>query len=436
MATGLAIAPNPPGQLGQAPDPSALLAYLRALRDWVAQRKRELDGIDASASRSSDPDDYVADITLSMTLWQSVNERLQRLDVLWDSGRADAVTREQMAQVIHGRLAAGSGSAISTQLSLSVVEACRLSDALAAQLRNRLSFDPRASDDAMRVQALRASMERLRELVKQESSWGPQVDMLETRLNDVSTRAARGGDVSGVLHDLEVDAARAERDLVVTTATQLKDARGRKAAEAELVSDRSRAASEVAALVNRRARLVELMQRCVAEITPAPRFAVPDVAVLGPVPQDRRGLDVFTQRLDTVVRGMDVVEDAYGAPLAEREELIGLLSSYEAMAIGSRTADDSALRVALGRAQQALAARPTDIAAARLAVTTYRELVRGMAGRDRPVAANGAAPSTALISEAAPLPTGSSVPAFPAAPDPAAPDPAATNTAAPRETTA
>ena len=382
VSTGLAIAPTPPGRLGEAADPTSLLAYLRTLRDWVAQRKRELDGIDAAATRSSDPDDYVGDITLSMALWQSVNERAARLDQLWDAGRAGAVTREQMSQVIWGRLGSpgpgGTGGA-APQLSLSVVEACRLSDALAAQLRNRLSFDPRASDAALRVAALRAALERLRELVKQEPSWGPQVDLLATRVADMATRAARGGDVDVALHDLEVDAARAERDLVVTTATRLRDARSREAAQAELVADRSRAASEVAALGHRRTRLLALVERCIAEITPAPRFAVPDVAVLGPVPQAREELDDFTHRLDTVMRAMDVVEDAYSSPLAEREELAGLLSGYQAMALRQGRAADPAVAVASGRAEQSLAATPCDIAAARLAVTTFRELVSASA---------------------------------------------------------
>ncbi len=386
VSTGLAIAPTPPGRLGEAADPTSLLTYLRALRDWVAQRKRELDGIDAAASRSSDPEDYVGDITLSMTLWQSVSERTARLDQLWDAGRADAVTREQMSQVIWGRLSTRRASrrnrGTAAQLSLSVVEACRLSDALAAQLRNRLSFDPRASDAALRVSALRAAVERLRELVKQEPSWGPQVDLLATRVADMATRAARGGDVDVALHDLEVDAARAERDLVVTTATRLRDARSREAAQAELVADRSRAASEVAALGHRRTRLLALVERCIVEITPAPRFAVPDVAVLGPVPQTREELDDFTHRLDTVVRAMDVVEDAYSSPLAEREELTGLLSGYRAMAARQGTAEDPAVAVASlpSRAEPWQAARATS-PSARLAVTTFRELVSAVAAR-------------------------------------------------------
>lgn len=405
-AQGLAIAPTPPGRLGEAADPTALLGYVRALRDWVAQRKRELDGIDASAARSTDPDDYIGDITLSMTLWQSVNERASRLDLLWDSGRADVVTREQMSQVIWGRLGptgsggmAGAGAA--AQLSLSIVEACRLSDALAAQLRNRLSFDPRASDAAVRVAALRAGLERMRELVKQESSWGPQVELLATRVDDVSTRAARGGDVDGVLHALEIDAARAERDLVVTTATVLREARSREAAQAELVADRARAASEVAALGHRRTRLLALVERCLAEITPAPRFAVPDVAALGAVPQDRAALDDYTRRLDTVMRAMDTVEDAYGSPIAEREQLAGLLTGYLAMAARLGLAADPAIAVATARAQQAIAARPCTIAAARLAVTTFRELVSALSAAASSAAASSIASARPTVAEPA-----------------------------------
>jgi hypothetical protein len=370
---GLAIAPVPPGRLGEAADPTALLGYLRALRDWVAQRKRELDGIDAAAQRAADPDDYTGDVTLSMALWQSVNERCRQLDLLWDSGRADALTREQMSRVIFGRLGGVPGDAT---VSLSVVEACRLSDALAAQLRARLAFDPRASEAAVRVAALRAALERLRELVKQEPTWSAQVETLATRIDAVATRAARGGDVDGVLHAIEVDAARAERDLVVTTATKLRVARSAEAAAAELAADRTRAASEVAALGHRRTRLLALVERCLAETAPAPRYAVPDVTALGPPPQERAALDAFTRRLGAVVRAMDVVEEAYGRPLADLEEITGLMDGYQRMAERLGRAADPAVAVALHKAQVTLAERPCDVAAARLAVTTFRELVR------------------------------------------------------------
>lgn len=371
VAGGIAFAPTPPGRLGEAAGADVLLPYLDALRQWVNQRKRELDGLDAAAMRATEPGLYTGDVTLSMALWQSVSDRYQNLERLWDSGRADVVAREQMSQVIWGRLdgAAGGG------LALSVLEACRLSDALAAQLRNRLSFDPRASEAVVRVAALRAGLERMRELVKQEPSWGPQVDLIATRVNDVATRAARGGDVDAVLDQLETDAARCERDLIVTTASKLRSARDRERAVADLAADRVRATTEVAALAHREQALHDLVARCVARIAKAPRFGVPRVEALGEVPADRDALDAFLRRLGDVVRAMDHVEQAYGRPLAEQAELAGLLDAYAVRAQRAGRASDPAVLAAGATAHAAVHAVPCDLDAARAAVVAYQAAV-------------------------------------------------------------
>ena len=128
--------------------------------------------------RANDPDAYAGDVTLSMALWQSVDDRLQALLTLWDSGRADGAARERMSIVIWAREAPGVGGRGVGGMALCLVEACRLCDALTTQLRTRLAFDPSASDAPVRVRALRGAVERLRELVKQEPSWGPQVELL------------------------------------------------------------------------------------------------------------------------------------------------------------------------------------------------------------------------------------------------------------------
>ena len=53
-------------------------------------------------------------------------------------------------------------------LAVSLPEACRLSDALAGQLRQRLSLDPAADANAARVKDLRAALDRLRDQVALE----------------------------------------------------------------------------------------------------------------------------------------------------------------------------------------------------------------------------------------------------------------------------
>jgi hypothetical protein len=399
--TGTASAPFAPGRLGEAAPVAAMVAYLEALADWSDRRKVELDRIDAASLRSGDPDAYTADVTLSMVLWQSVSDRQPALLRAWDGGRADLAARERMSQLIWGRLdgyAGPPGAAATGGLSLSLVEACRLSDALASQLRTRLAFDPSAADGPARVAALRAALERMRELVKQEPSWGAQLDTLALRTNDVAVRASRGGDVEGVLKQLETDAARAERDLIVTTATRREGARAKVRAaqqqaqaerEAEasqqrelreaadrLAADLRSAGEQVVALKRREQAARSLVRRCVEQIDRAPRFAVPEVDVLGPVPAGPPELAAYLSRLSDVARAMDVVERAYGAPLAERDELRGRLDGYRVMAGRTGRDGDPPVVELLARARAALAAVPCDVAAAAALVEQYIRLIR------------------------------------------------------------
>jgi hypothetical protein len=377
-----------------------LRRYLDELGRWSAGRRAELDRLDEASLRATDPGSYTGDITLSMALWQSTSDRYHQLLQAWDCGRADQLARERMSQLIWGRLDSGAG--LGAGLAVSLVDACRLSDALAAQLRARLSFDPRAADSAARVAALRAAVERLRALAEADPGSVGIVARLTARVEDLAQAAARGGDVGGPLQILEADAARAERDLIVTTATRREAERDQERQAATLIRDRVRAMNEVAALEHREQGLRELADRCARRIALAPRLAVPEPQVLGPAPSDRTGLDAYFVRLSAVVRAMDIVEQAYSAPLTELEELRGRLTGYRVMA--SRTGRDVDRQVAAAGqlARSALQAVPCDLDAARTLVAQYQALVRATPRRGdtpsaiqlppvtRPPPANGA----------------------------------------------
>ena len=100
MTADRATAPAAPGRLGEPVDGDALLRYLDALHEWRGLRKQELDRIDAAALRSSNADEYTADLSLAMAMWQSVTDRLEQLTRTWDSGRADRKAREDMSRLI------------------------------------------------------------------------------------------------------------------------------------------------------------------------------------------------------------------------------------------------------------------------------------------------------------------------------------------------
>jgi hypothetical protein len=383
---GVTVAPVAPGRLGVAVPIDALRRYLDDLGRWRSGRHAELDRLDEASLRATDPDSYTGDITLSMALWQSCSDRYDRLVQAWDSGRADQLTRERMSQLIWGRLdsdaslgtglGTGLGAGLGAGLAVSLVDACRLSDALAAQLRARLSFDPRAADSAARVAALRAAMERLRALTQADPGSVGIVQRLVARVEDLAGAAARGGDVSGPLQLLEADAARTERDLIVTTATRKEAERNRERQADELVRDRVRAMNELNALEHRQQSLIELADRCAHRVALAPRLAVPEPEALGPVPTERVALDAFLARLSNVARAMDVVERAYSAPLAELEELQGRLAAYRVMASKTGADADHQVAAAAQLARSALQAVPCDLDSARTLVAQYQALIR------------------------------------------------------------
>ena len=158
-----------------------------------------------------------SDILLSMALWKAVSDRYELLLATWDSGRVGQTERLRLASLIWGRLDAATASG----LSVSLPEACRLSDALVAQLRVRLGLDPSGAEITERIRQLRAQMERIRDQVDLEPAGSAQQQAaadqarMARRLKEIADKAGRGGDVAGLLGPLEIEAATFERDLIV-----------------------------------------------------------------------------------------------------------------------------------------------------------------------------------------------------------------------------
>ena len=76
--------------------------------------------------------------------------------------------RMRLAKLIWGRLDAAAASG----LSVSLPEACRLSDALVSQLRVRLGLEVSGAEITARIRQLRAQMERIRDQVDLEPAGG------------------------------------------------------------------------------------------------------------------------------------------------------------------------------------------------------------------------------------------------------------------------
>ena len=110
---------------------------------WRDGRRAELDELDNAALQAATGSTATGDILLSMALWKAVSDRYELLLATWNSGRVGATELMRMSTLIWGRLDANTASG----LSVSLPEACRLSDALLSQLRVKLGLDPSGDGD-------------------------------------------------------------------------------------------------------------------------------------------------------------------------------------------------------------------------------------------------------------------------------------------------
>jgi hypothetical protein len=362
LSIGSVRAPHAPGSLGAPADPQEMQTYLQLLDEWLRARKSELDELDAAALTSDRGAELTSDMMLSMALWQAVTERNRRLLEVWDGGRVGWAEREQLSALLWGRL----DEAAAGGLTVSLPEACRLSDALVGQIRVKLAFDPAADAQIARVKSARAALERLRDQLMLEppaarergaAAW----KALATRIADVSARAQRGADVGGLLGPLEHDLARMERDLIVGNA-QRREAR----------SALETARSMRAALERRQAELSALVERTVRTVAPAPRYAVPDVAALGPVPSTPAAITEHIERLERVSRAIGFAEREYEEALDEHTDLLALLDALVVKAGALGVAGDEDVRTAERQARAVLGRRPCPMPLARQLVTTYQ----------------------------------------------------------------
>ncbi len=378
-------APKAPGRIGAPVEVQDAMTYLGLLGAWITQRRTELDELDSTILASPDRAQLTNDMMLSLSVWQAIKNRYDLLLATWDSGRVGATEQLRLSALIWGRLDdtlpdSGSptpGSAAISGLSVSLPEACRLSDALAGQLRSRLNRSPQSDQLAGRLRDLRAQVERLRDQARLEPpATQPavlaQIEDMSARTEDLAGKSDRGGDIGGLLGPLEIRAATMERDLIVGN-TKRRQAQDKLARAREL-----REALEV-----RETALNDLVAQTVATVTPAPKYAVPNVDALGPVPSSASQLDGYLGRLGSVSRAMQVVQDAYSKALDDRTALANRLTQEVSTAQRTGVAGDADVAALAQVVESFLARRPTPTQVVASLLDAYAAASRLLAARDQ-----------------------------------------------------
>jgi hypothetical protein len=330
------------------------MAYLPQLEQWIDQTRATLDGLDRKIQQAS-PDQGVHDMAMTLTVWQAVSDRYHDLDRTWDSGRVTEVQLRTLGAMIWGNLndMLTPGTTLTTGggLALSLPEACRMLDALVTQLSTRYQLGPVAPQAAARIAGLRAQLERIRQQVALDppqilaTTAGP-VNQLSHDVDELVAMADRGGDIGGIIGPLEARAARMERDLIVAHAER-----------AQLAAAVGQARNRQAQLIAREQAVTTLVAATQAEVTPAPKYAVPHVEALGPVPNTIADLPAYLAKLDQVNRALDLVQQANLQANARKQ---GLAQRFQA-ARTAASANQSLTQTLGTQIEQLLTSRPAPL---------------------------------------------------------------------------
>ena len=378
-------APIAPGSLGVPIHAAEAQSYLTALRQWVMQRRADLGEVDSAILRLS-PSEQTAittDLTVALTFWKAINDRLTLLETTFDGGRVGPKEAERLSTLIHGRLDSNTSEHLSLpasgSLAVSLPEACRLLDSLTRTLQARASLAPGAAEASQRITVLRAAAERVRDQLPlvpigaERDAAAEHLARLDRRVADLVERARRGADVGGIIGPLEIDLATLERDLIVAAAER-----------ANAAHDRANTEQQVEELDARAAAIRSLERQCLETVTPAPHLAIPNVRALGPVPQGAKDVTAYRQRLDRVSRALDLAHETYAAALAERDEVVGLAGAVAAMLearLSTQRLDDemqSDVEALRSRLDAVLARTPLPTTRARALAAAYQSYVEAV----------------------------------------------------------
>jgi hypothetical protein len=378
-STPLASPPTAPGSLTHPAGPRAVLLYLDALRQWRDQLRSALSSLDRRAAVASTPDDFTADLTLAMSLSESIDRRTDELITTWDSGRVTDKELARIAELTWSRLPDPLGN----PSAFTVTEAATLAAALEARLAARLDADTIAGSGAAdRIEPLRETLARARTLSETLGRHGGEADQLSADL-EAALAASEGPAALGATVDRIADTAELlERDLIKETSLRT----GVERASANL-------AVRLAALNDAETRVRAASAECRAKIADPPRLGIPDVDVLGPPPAVPEGsqqpgswtaakaaLDAYAARVDKVAAALAEAERRFTAPLTERTELRGLADAYRAKAAARGLAEDSGLDHLYGQLRAVLWQAPCDLAAAHRLVAEYGGAVQAAVG--------------------------------------------------------
>ncbi|MEO5899021.1 MAG: hypothetical protein ABIR68_02680 [Ilumatobacteraceae bacterium] len=345
---------------GAIPDAAQMRATLATWSTWLDQRTDRLLSLEERCRTAGSAADQ-ADVAAAFVARKAIGDRLTATGDLVDRNRREAIA-------LLGRpLVDGMGGPVGANID----DAAKLLEAIVSSVEQRIAgAELRQTVDLQQAGAIDADLavaERLsREL-------GEQVNQVAQLRQQQSARRDPAA--------LQAMAAKVRAGLEATDRE-----RQRVLAAFAVAGDR------VQRLTAQEAEVRALAERCREKVLGAPLLAVPSVAAIGSGPAvaelnglpwqaARTRIEPFVVKLDRVERALDEAARRFGTPLAERDDLRGLLQSYRSKAGAHGFSEDALLEPLYRRAEAVLWSAPCDLDIARPLVQEYSAGVNARLGQ-------------------------------------------------------
>lgn len=347
-------------------DPNQLGRYLDDLTAWSTKRVDRLLELE-DASRTSGTAQDAVDIGLAFMLWRGVSQRHIEIRDVFAIGSSDAAAATRAAALIAAPLHDPDGGLVAADLN----EACAIIDQLVESVDQRTTSAAAANtrDASLRASA-RADLEVATALANDLGDQVRHVMALAAQLDKPMLSVDR-------LEALTAQCAAARTELEATAAQR-----------SELLDRLVSAPEQIAALRAEETRVRTLADTCREKILDAPHLAVPSIDALGGVPPHaepneawaavRSRISDWLNKVDQVSRALAEAERRFAAPLAERDELRGVLQGFRAKAAAHGLAEGAHLDETYDAAREQLWSAPCNLAIAREKTQRYLDAVNAL----------------------------------------------------------
>jgi hypothetical protein len=335
--------------------PDALTQLIGSLRSWSAATGASLLDLDHEVGTSAGQ--ATQDHTLAFVIWQSLDR------VITEVADGTSTFADVRLGPLRSPLVAQDGTALAADAS----EAAQLISALITSIRAQLDTNSTVSAATATILADLATA-------------GPLV-------KDLAMGAGELASLRSAVSALEATPDPKTVGSLATRARSLVEELQRGVAErTKLLQDRTGDAAKLGVLRTLEAEAREAATESVGKILAPPRFGIPSVDALGappdpaflapqPWPAQRKVLADWASKLDRVEAAFHHIISEHTKALAERNELRQFVDAIRDKAMTLGVGETTEVAAAYAKVRNVLWNAPTDMPAARSAVTAYQAQV-------------------------------------------------------------